>query len=57
MLHLTWEELLLAEKHMESVFVEGLSSDHIKSTRPSLAQEDPAGKCDSTKGKGNYCIN
>ena len=56
-LRLTWEELLLAEKHMESVFVEGLSSDHIKSTRPSLAQEDPAGKYDSTKGKGNYCIN
>ena len=56
-LRLTWEELLLAEKHMESVFVEGLSSDHIKSTRSSLAQEDPAGKYDSTKGKGNYCIN
>ena len=56
-LRLTWEELLLAEKHMESVFVEGLSSDQIKSTRPSLAQEDPAGKYDSTKGKGNYCIN
>ena len=41
-LRLTWEELLLAERHMASVYVEELSSDQIKSTRLSLAQEDPA---------------
>ena len=41
-LHLTWEELLLVERHMASVYVEELSSDQIKSTRLSLAQEDPA---------------
>ena len=41
-LRLTWEELLLPEKHMESVFVEDFSSHQIKSTRLSLAQEDPA---------------
>ena len=41
-LRLTWEELLLVERHMASVYVEELSSDQIKSTRLSLAQEDPA---------------
>ena len=41
-LRLTWEELLLVERHMTSVYVEELSSDQIKSTRLSLAQEDPA---------------
>ena len=41
-LRLSWEELLLAERHMASVYVEELSSDQIKSTRLSLAQEDPA---------------
>ena len=41
-LRLTWEELLLGERHMASVYVEELSSDQIKSTRLSLAQEDPA---------------
>ena len=40
-LHLTWEELLLAERHMESAVVEDFSSDQIKSLRLSLAQEDP----------------
>ena len=40
-LHLTWEELLLAERHMESAVVEDFSSDQIKSSRLSLAQEDP----------------
>ena len=38
---LTWEELLLAERHMESAVVEDFSSDQIKSSRLSLAQEDP----------------
>ena len=41
-LRLTWEELLLAERHMESAVVEDLSSDQVKSTRLTLAQEDPA---------------
>ena len=41
-LRLTWEELLLVERHMASVYVEELSSDQIKSTRLSLAQKDPA---------------
>ena len=40
-LRLTWEELLLAERHMESAVVEDFSSDQIKSSRLSLAQEDP----------------
>ena len=40
-LRLTWEELLLAERHMESAVVEDFSSDQIKSLRLSLAQEDP----------------
>ena len=40
-LRLTWEELLLAERHMESAVVEYFSSDQIKSSRLSLAQEDP----------------
>ena len=42
LLRLTWEELLLAERHMESAVVEDLSSDQVKSTRLTLAQEDPA---------------
>ena len=41
-LRLTWEELLLAERHMESAVVEDLSSDQVKSTRLTLTQEDPA---------------
>ena len=41
-LRLTWEELLLTERHMESAVVEDLSSDQVKSTRLTLAQEDPA---------------
>ena len=41
-LRLTWEELLLAERHMESAVVEDLSSDQVKSTRLTLPQEDPA---------------
>ena len=41
-LRITWEELLLAERHMESAVVEDLSSDQVKSTRLTLAQEDPA---------------
>ena len=41
-LRLTWEELLLAERHMESAVVEDLSSDQVKSTRLTSAQEDPA---------------
>ena len=41
-LRLTWEELLLAERHMESAVVEDLSSDQVESTRLTLAQEDPA---------------
>ena len=41
-LRLTWDELLLAERHMESAVVEDLSSDQVKSTRLTLAQEDPA---------------
>ena len=40
-LRLTWEELLLAERHMEPSVVEDFSSDQIKSSRLSLAQEDP----------------
>ena len=40
-LRLTLEELLLAERHMESAVVEDFSSDQIKSSRLSLAQEDP----------------
>ena len=36
---LTWEELLLAEKHMESAVVEDLSSDKVKSTRLTLTPE------------------
>ena len=40
-LRLTWGELLLAERHMESAVVEDFSSDQIKSSRLSLAQEDP----------------
>ena len=40
-LRLTWEELLLAERHMESAVVEDFSSDQIKSSRLSLAPEDP----------------
>ena len=41
-LRITWEELLLAERHMESAVVEDLSSDQVKSTRLTSAQEDPA---------------
>ena len=41
-LRLTWEELLLEERHMESAVVEDLSSDQVKSTRLTLAPEDPA---------------
>ena len=41
-LRLTWEELLLTERHMESAVVEDLSSDQVKSTRLTLTQEDPA---------------
>ena len=41
-LRLTWEELLLAERHMESAVVEDLSSDQVKSTRLTLTPEDPA---------------
>ena len=40
-LRLTWEELLLEERHMESAVVEDLSSDQVKSTRLTLAPEDP----------------
>ena len=40
-LRLTWGELLLAERHMESAVVEDFSSDQIKSSRLSLAPEDP----------------
>ena len=41
-LRLTWEELLLSERHMESAVVKDLSSDQVKSTRLTLPQEDPA---------------
>ena len=41
-LRLTWEELLLVERHMESAVVEDLSSDQVKSTRLTLTPEDPA---------------
>ena len=41
-LRLTWEELLLAERHMESAVVKDLSSDKVKSTRLTLTPEDPA---------------
>ena len=39
-LRLTWEELLLEERHVESAVVEDLSSDQVKSTRLTLPQED-----------------